>query len=245
MSTECIRFQNVHFSYKKNHPILQDLSFQINEGEFVAILGPSGSGKSTIFRLITGLEKWEIGKIICKGATGLMPQQDLLLPWRTVIENGALPLEVKGLHKRKAQAFVKEKLASFGLDKVGNSYPHELSGGMRQRVSFLRATITGHDIFLLDEPFSALDSMTRIKMQNWLLKMWGQESSTILFITHDVDEAIRMADRILLFTEAPLNTYLNIPIRLGRPRSSEVMAEPEAIMIRKKIYDLLGLGGAQ
>src|SRR5699024_322659 len=189
-----VTFTDVTFQYEYEQqaiPILNKLNLDINRGEFVSIVGPSGYGKSTIFRLITGLEQPDAGSIFINekaqtnrlGQTGYMPQQDLLMPWRTIRQNAALALEVKN---RKNPRLIDNLLQDFGLAGYEDKFPHELSGGMRQRVSFLRATLSGSNILLLDEPFSALDAMTKLFMQEWLLEKWEEQQSTILFITHDI-----------------------------------------------------------
>ncbi|MDC6705813.1 ATP-binding cassette domain-containing protein, partial [Leclercia adecarboxylata] len=159
------------------------------------IIGASGSGKSTIFRLITGLEQPTQGEIHLNGEmmeerlgrVGYMPQQDLLMPWRTIIDNAMLPLEIKGVPKKEAELQISKLLKDFGLKGVETAYPSDLSGGMKQRVSFLRTVLSGSNILLLDEPFSALDAITRLTMQEWLLEQWQKWKKTIVFITHDVD----------------------------------------------------------
>ncbi len=213
MSKTAIEFKNVTFFYKNSTkaekgPILDNFSLKINDGEFVSIIGPSGSGKSTLFRLITGLEQPDSGEILINGSlydsrfgeTGYMPQQDLLMPWRTIAENAALPLELKGIKKDEALQQVLELLDEFGLKGTEHKYPGDLSGGMRQRVSFLRAVLSGSNALLLDEPFSALDAITRLSMQEWLLDQWEKRKKTVLFVTHDVNEALFLSDRIFVFT---------------------------------------------
>ncbi|MCK9905890.1 ATP-binding cassette domain-containing protein, partial [Frankia sp. Cpl3] len=166
---------------------------QVEEGEFVSLIGPSGVGKSTLFQLASGLLRPDAGTIALDGIVetnllgkvAYMPQKDLLLPWRTVTENAALPLELQGVPKREAREQVIERLALFGLAGCADAYPDQLSGGMRQRVSFLRTILTGCDLMLLDEPFSALDGITRLEMQEWLLEMWQRLGSTVIMITHD------------------------------------------------------------
>lgn len=237
----------VSFAYQETGPaILSELSFSLEKGEFVSILGPSGSGKSTIFRLITGLEVPTSGSITLAGQrmssrlgkVGYMPQQDLLLEWRTIRDNVCLPLEIqgkKGLEEKElAQLF-----EQFGLAGHEHRYPHQLSGGMRQRASFLRAMLSGGELLLLDEPFSALDAVTRLAMQEWLLAQWEQTERTILFITHDVDEALFLSDRILLFSEQPLRDYEEVLVPLGRPRQLDDLLRQDILTLKRRLLSQL------
>lgn len=241
-----LRFSQVSFAYQQR-AIMKDFSLHIYRGEFVTVIGPSGVGKSTLFHLANGLLQPETGQILLGdnddasllGKVGYMPQKDLLLPWRTVLENAALPLEIKGMKKEAAYRQVREQLPIFGLEAWADAYPDQLSGGMRQRVSLLRATLTGNDLLLLDEPFSALDGITKIEMQEWLLSLWRQLGITVLMITHDIEEAILLADRVLLLKEAPLREAIEIPVTLGRPREGRLRYEPAFLAIREEIWDIL------
>ncbi len=218
------------------------MNLSVADGEFVSIIGASGSGKSTIFRLIVGLEELTGGSIYLNekqvtdrsGKVGYMPQQDLLMPWRTVQQNAVLPLE---LHKesRLDRRAVDSLLEAFGLKGYENKYPHELSGGMRQRVSFLRATLSGSNVLLLDEPFSALDAMNRLFMQEWLLEQWKEQQSTILFITHDITEALFLSDRIFVITDTPFTTFKEIEVPLERPRRQQDLGNKEVTELKKII----------
>ena len=249
MSESVLEFKEVSFSYQsdKNEriPMIKGLNLQIHDGEFVSIIGPSGSGKSTIFRLITGLEQPEEGGIFLNGKqpenrlgiVGYMPQQDLLMPWRTIMENAVLPLEIKGVKKAEAEAQVRELLKDFGLNGVENKLPGDLSGGMRQRVSFLRTVLSGSNILLLDEPFSALDAITRLTMQEWLLEQWEKWQKTILFITHDVDEALFLSDRIFVLQHHPITALQEVTVPLGRPRTVRDLSNPEAVQLKEHLID--------
>lgn len=242
-----LKFDQVSFGYENNgqlNKILNDVSFSAKEGEFISIVGVSGSGKSTIFRLIVGLEQPDHGKIYVNGKSmknrlgkiGYMPQEDLLMPWRTVKENAILPLEI---HKQRKieKKIVNELLDDFGLKGYEDNYPHELSGGMRQRVSFLRATLSGSNVLLLDEPFSALDAMTKLFMQEWLLKKWEKQQSTILFITHDISEALFLSDRIFIITETPFTTLEEVQVPLDRPRKQKNMDLPDVISLKNSLIE--------
>lgn len=238
-----LRFSDVTFSYDEHTKITENLNFNVNSGEFISIIGASGSGKSTLFRLIVGLEEAKQGSILLNnkqeinrlGKVGYMPQQDLLMPWRTIFENAKLPLELK---KTKADDRVKAGLKEFGLEAYLHKYPTELSGGMKQRVSFLRATLTNEKLLLLDEPFSALDAMTKIFMQEWLLGQWEKTDSTILFITHDISEALFLSDRIFILTDRPISKLQEIKVPLPRPRTQKDLTEPALIALREQLINL-------
>ncbi|GAE36939.1 ABC transporter ATP-binding protein [Halalkalibacter akibai] len=251
MLDKSLQFENVSFTYKEKKgqtdQILRSLSFDVNEGEFISIIGPSGSGKSTLFRLITGLEQQTEGEIKINGKVhsnrngqvGYMPQQDLLMPWRTILANASLPLELKGVKKQEAHKKVIDLLEEFGLKGVEQKYPGDLSGGMKQRVSFLRSVLSGSNVLLLDEPFSALDAITRLSMQEWLLGQWKKWQTTILFITHDVDEALFLSDRIFVFTETPVETLEEVIVPLGRPREYRDIHTPQVIEVKERLIDQL------
>lgn len=204
-----LHVQELTFSYG-NKTILENIDFFVKEGEFVSLLGPSGSGKSTILKLLTGVLVPDKGKImvdeqIMKGVSqkfAYMPQNDLLFPWKTILENVCLYGEVHGSLK-EMQSVARQSFEEFGLEGYEDSYPSELSGGMRQRAAFLRTTLCHADILLLDEPFGALDVITRGEMQDWLLKMRKRLNQTVLLVTHDMDEAIYLSDRILILNQSP------------------------------------------
>ena len=254
MSNSVLEFQKVNFKYEsdkmQSESILKNMSFQINDGEFISIIGPSGSGKSTIFRLITGLEQPNSGDILMNGemtsdrlgSVGYMPQQDLLMPWRSIMDNAILPLEIKGIGKEEAQSRVSKLLVDFGLKGVENLFPGDLSGGMKQRVSFLRTILSGSNILLLDEPFSALDAITRLTMQEWLLEQWTKMEKTILFITHDVDEALFLSDRIFVTGQKPITTIQEVKVPLGRPRALRDLGHPEVIELKEQLIGQLRAG---
>ncbi|MFF5995649.1 ABC transporter ATP-binding protein [Lysinibacillus sp. KU-BSD001] len=229
--------KNVSYSYDKQ-AVISNLDVEIKSGEFVSLIGKSGTGKSTILKLITGLLQPDEGEITINGRpiklgdVGYMPQRDLLLPWRTVLDNMMLPSEVK-----KDQSYTKEEarqwLERAGLLAYEHALPQQLSGGMRQRVSFLRALLIGEDVLLLDEPFGALDAFTKKDMQAWLLSIWQELNKTVLFITHDLDEACYLSDRILLLhADKKLE---QIPVPLKRPRRPDMLHEMEFVTLRKNV----------
>lgn len=236
--------QELTYAFDGKKSIFQKLSIDVRPGEFVSIIGSSGSGKSTLFKLITGLLEPEDGEIRINGEksekrlgkVGYMPQKDLLIPWKTVLENVALPLEVKKERKQEKLPEIREWLARFGLGDVEQAYPHELSGGMRQRAAFLRTIMTGKDLLLLDEPFGALDSLTKRNMHSWLLGLWGELQKTVLFITHDLEEAILLSDRIYMLKDEGVR---EMKVNLPRPRSSELIYQPEFMAMRKELECLI------
>jgi ABC-type nitrate/sulfonate/bicarbonate transport system ATPase subunit len=207
--------------------VLRELSLEAHAGEFVAILGPSGCGKSTAFSILTGGTPASSGEVLVDGVaeTGTagrfayMPQADALLPWRRVLDNATLGLEVRGLSRGDARERVRPLLPAFGLDGFERSYPFQLSGGMRQRAALLRTVVQECDVLLLDEPFGALDALTRAEMQRWLESVWGRFRWTVLLVTHDVREAVFLADRIYVLSPRPGTVVSELVVSLPRPRA--------------------------
>ncbi|MEG2789442.1 MAG: ABC transporter ATP-binding protein [Romboutsia sp.] len=218
-----------------NNLILKDISVSVSEGEFISILGPSGSGKSTIFNIITELTKEDSGEVIVNGELSYMQQKDLLLPYKTIIDNIALPLIIKKENKVKAIDTVKPYFKDFGLDGYEYSYPSELSGGMKQRANFLRTFINSNDLMLLDEPFGALDSITKSRMQQWLLSIKAKFNSTIILITHDIEEAIILSDRIYLLSDKPAIVKKEFNLKKGNYE----FGSSNYINLKKEIISLL------
>ncbi|HGH7176145.1 TPA: ABC transporter ATP-binding protein [Bacillus wiedmannii] len=241
-SKSILQFHNVSFHYDEK-PIINELNASIQDKEFVSIIGPSGCGKSTLFRLITGLEEASTGQIELTETkshpVGYMPQKDMLLPWRTIIENAALPLECQGVQKKEAQIKAKELLHKFGLQGYETKYPKDLSGGMRQRVSFIRTLLTGGEILLLDEPFSALDALTKASLQEWLFEQWKEWEKTILFITHDVEEALFLSNRILVVEDQPITTLTERIVPLDRNRTRKDLYKPEVLALKDELLSML------
>ncbi|QWU43662.1 MULTISPECIES: ABC transporter ATP-binding protein [Bacillus] len=241
-SKNILQFHNVSFHYDEK-PIIDELNASIQDKEFVSIIGPSGCGKSTLFRLITGLEEASAGQIELTETkshpVGYMPQKDMLLPWRTIIENAALPLECQGVQKKEAQVKAKELLHKFGLQGYEKKYPKDLSGGMRQRVSFIRTLLTGGEILLLDEPFSALDALTKASLQEWLFEQWKEWEKTILFITHDVEEALFLSNRILVVENQPIATLTERIVPLDRNRTRKDLYKPEVLALKEDLLSML------
>ncbi|UCI06402.1 ABC transporter ATP-binding protein [Mesorhizobium sp. B1-1-8] len=228
--------------------VLAGISLHVAASEFVSILGPSGAGKSTLFQLLTGGLKGE-GEMLFDGAPldgrpfAFMPQRDALMPWRRVIDNAALGLEVQGMSRRAARERVTPLLAEFGLAGFERAWPAELSGGMRQRAALLRTVVQERNMLLLDEPFGALDALTRASMQRWLEAMWQSHRWTALLITHDVREAVLLSDRIYMFSARPARVVSEIAVPLPRPRTGRADLAREAAAIEAGILDTL-LGAA-
>lgn len=241
-SKNILQFHNVSFHYDEK-PIIHELNASIHEKEFVSIIGPSGCGKSTLFRLITGLEKVSTGQIELTETknhpVGYMPQKDMLLPWRTIIENAALPLECQGVQKKEAEVKAKELLHKFGLQGYEKKYPKDLSGGMRQRVSFIRTLLTGGEILLLDEPFSALDALTKTSLQEWLFEQWQEWEKTIFFITHDVEEALFLSNRVLVVEQQPITTLTERTVPLDHNRTRKDLYKPEVLALKDELLSML------
>ncbi len=232
--------------HENSHALLavDNLSFTASPGEFVCLIGPSGCGKSTVFNLITGLLTPDRGEImldgqVINGRTGLvgyMPQKDLLLPWRTVLDNVILGPEIAHKPLDRAREHARQLLPLFGLEAFADGYPATLSGGMRQRAALLRTFLSERDVMLLDEPFGALDALTRRDMQRWLLGVWERFKPMILFITHDVREAAILADRVLIFTPRPGRIKHELSIDLPRPRDE---ADPAFIRLQTTLIQSL------
>jgi len=227
--------------------VLQDISLTIQPGEFVSILGPSGSGKSTLFRLLTGALKPARGDILFDGRTldtasppfAFMPQRDALMPWRRIIDNTTLGLEVQGMSRREAHKRVEPLFAEFGLTGFEQHYPSALSGGMRQRAALLRTVVQDRPMLLLDEPFGALDALTRTGMHRWLEGMWMRHQWTAMLVTHDVREAVHLSDRIYVLSARPASVVQVVEIPMPRPRARSGVAGAEAACIENAILETL------
>lgn len=229
--------------------VLEDLSFDVMEGELLTILGPSGCGKSTIFNLVAGLMEPDEGQIFIDGdasalrvgRVGYMPQRDLLLPWRTVLENVVVAQDVKGTPREVSFAKARELLPFFGLDGFADAYPATLSGGMRQRAALLRTVLTESEALLLDEPFGALDALTRRELQDWLLRLWRELELTIAFITHDVQEALYLGDRVIVMSPRPGRVVEVVRVELPRPRRQGMTALPAFSRQEARLLEVLGM----
>lgn len=221
---------------------LEDVSIEVRTGEFVSIVGPSGCGKSTLFNIIAGLLQPSHGTILLDGgppqqllgAVGYMPQRDCLMPWRSVLDNTALGLELNGVPRREARERAQAEFDRFGLTGFERHWPARLSTGMRQRAALLRTFLAGQDLLLLDEPFGALDALTRAEMQRWLLQIWQADRKTILFVTHDVEEATLLSDRIYVMSGRPGRVTLELEVGLERPRRADVTTTARFLELKQQ-----------
>ena len=227
-------------------PVLGGVSLHVAAGEFVSILGPSGSGKSTLFRCLTGAVRPGGGKILRDGkplqdrarAFAFMPQRDALMPWRRILDNVTLGLEVQGMPRAEARARVRPLFAQFGLEGHERSYPAQLSGGMRQRAALLRTVVQDRPILLLDEPFGALDALTRMTMQRWLEARWQAARWTTLLVTHDVREAVALSDRIYVLSRRPARVIAEFQVPAPRPRLGRTLST-DAADLEARLLDTL------
>lgn len=231
--------------------VLQKQSMTVEEREFVALLGPSGCGKSTLLRIINGLMAPDQGTVTLghekvtgvpgKGR-GMVFQTFDLFPWRTALENVAFGLEAAGVPKPERMDRARDYLERVGLSQFANSLPHEMSGGMQQRVGIARAFAINPKILLMDEPFGALDVQTRDVMQDQLLDIWQADQKTVIFVTHGIEEALYLADRVLVFSPRPAKVLLEMKVPFERPRQEEIRTSPEFLELRKQISEVLKHG---
>ena len=226
---------------------LSPVDLDIPAGRFVSLIGPSGCGKSTIFNIVAGLLNPTTGRVLIDGkdATGMigqvgyMLQKDLLLPWRTVLDNVALGMEIRGVPVAEARERAAPLLQRYGLGGFEKRYPPSLSGGMRQRAALLRTLLIDTDIVLLDEPFGALDAQTKSQMQEWLLQLFNEFGRTVIFVTHDVEEAVFLSDDIYIMASRPGRLIDRMPVDLPRPRDRSVVSTPRFVAMKKYCLDLL------
>jgi len=223
---------------------LADVSIELAEGEFVSIVGPSGCGKSTLLAMLAGLLEPSAGRIALDGVAspggllgriGYMPQRDLLMEWRTTLANATLGLELAGVARALARERALAEVGRFGLAGFEHRRPSALSGGMRQRAALLRTFLAGRDVLLLDEPFGALDALTREAMREWLLGVWESDRKTILLVTHDVEEAVFLSDRVYVMSGRPGRIRTEVEVSLARPRTLEVTAAPEFAQLKARL----------
>ncbi len=230
---------------------LDDISFEIAEGEFVALIGPSGSGKSTMLDIISGLFAETAGTVTLSGVdtpfalrpgrSAYMRQRDLLLPWRSALDNACLALEVHGHSRTAARTMAAARFPEFGLAGFERAWPSQLSGGMRQRVAFLRTMLAERPLLLLDEPFGALDALNRLALQTWLLDRLAREPRSVLLVTHDIDEAVFLADRVIVLSARPGRIVHIEPIDLPRPRQRAMLTSEAFFRHRSHLATALGL----
>jgi len=245
--TSVLEVQHVTMCYETghSHPLvaLENITLHINQGEFVGLVGPSGCGKSTLLAVIAGLETPTAGTVALHGdksakrlgRVAYMLQRDVLLPWRTALDNAITGLQVQGVGRGVARGRARQLFVEFGLTGFERAYPALLSGGMRQRVAFARTVLVGSDLLLLDEPFGALDAITRASLQQWLAAIWGKLDATCLFVTHDVDEALLLADRVYVMSKRPGRMCLERRIPLERSQREGMFARPEIAKLKAEL----------
>ena len=245
-----LRLDQVSMAFKTPNGVfaaLAPVSLSIEQGRFVSLIGPSGCGKSTIFNIVAGLQEPTEGRVLIDGIdatgtigrVGYMLQKDLLLPWRTVLDNVILGMEIQGKPLREARERALPLLRKYGLSGFEYLYPSSLSGGMRQRAALLRTLLFDTDVILLDEPFGALDAQTKAHMQEWLMQLWSDFQKTVVFVTHDVEEAIFLSDEIHVMGTRPGRILEGFPIPLPRPRGRNVTLSPEFVAIKERCMKLL------
>jgi ABC-type nitrate/sulfonate/bicarbonate transport system ATPase subunit len=222
---------------RKTVTALEGMSMSAHGREIVAVVGPSGCGKTTLLELVCGLQRPDSG-VVRAAPAALMPQRDLLLPWLSALDNAGLALRARGLSRTEARAAAGPWFERFGLAGFERTRPAELSGGMRQRVSFLRSLLAGKPVLCLDEPFAALDAITRLQMQRWLGRVLEREPRTVVLVTHDVEEAVMLADRVVVMSPRPGRAVANIEIELPRPRHR---TDPALIALRERALAALGV----
>lgn len=241
---EILKAENIHKSFGEKQ-VLRGVSITLNEGEIVSLLGISGGGKTTLFNVLSGIYTPEEGRVLLKGEdiTGkpgkisYMLQKDLLLPYKKVIDNVSLPLVLRGVSKKEARAEADKYFDTFGLGGTQNLYPAQLSGGMKQRAALLRTYLSSDGAALLDEPFSALDTITKSKIHEWYLDVMGKINLSTVFITHDIDEAIILSDRIYILGEGEITAEIKVDV--PKPRSADFNLTPEFLDYKRRITELL------
>ena len=248
MQLRCMNL-SVSFSGKeKRVDALRRVSFETRRGEFLGIVGPSGCGKTTLLRVLAGLLQPTEGKLEVSGSqpngsprTLMVFQENGLFPWMTVLENACFGLEMQGVVKRERERRAKQLLDRYGLTGRESSYPHQLSVGMKQRVAVIRSFLSDPALLLMDEPFAALDAQTRLTLQRELLSLWEQNHRNIIFVTHDVDEAILLSDRILVLSPQPGTIVTEVKVPFERPRSPESTLSAEFLVLKRRLLGMLGL----
>lgn len=245
-SRAIVELRGVSHSFGSTH-VLEPTNLDLAEGSFVSLVGPSGCGKSTLFNAVAGLLQPSAGSITiagddvtgAPGHVGYMMQKDLLVPWRTVLGNITLGASLRGVRNDEVTARARQMANDYGLGDFLSHYPRALSGGMRQRVAFMRTLATEHDVVLLDEPFGALDAQTRFAMQTWITEVWRDTGRTIVFITHDVDEALFLSDRVVVFSPRPGRIVDDIDVDIARPRSVATLTTPTFMELKQRILTTL------
>lgn len=226
--------------------VLDDISLTLPKGTITSVVGPSGSGKSTLLRILTRAVAADAGTITLDGTPlgrerpfAFMPQKDALLPWKRVLDNACLGLTVTGTPRRVARARANRLFPSFGIDGTQQLWPRQLSGGMRQRVALLRTVVQNKSVLLLDEPFGALDAITRERLQTWLLDIWEQHRWTVLLITHDIREAVRLSDQVAVLSDKPARIVEHIHVPRSIPRGADFIVHPDARRLEQDLLQAL------
>jgi ABC-type nitrate/sulfonate/bicarbonate transport system ATPase subunit len=254
--TQKLRLENLSMVFDtggKRFTALAPVSLDVTAGRFVSLIGPSGCGKSTIFNIVAGLQAPTTGKVLVDGEdstgmigqVGYMLQKDLLLPWRNVLDNISLGMEIRGAPLARARERALPLLHKYGLGGFEHHYPASLSGGMRQRAALLRTLLMDMDLMLLDEPFGALDAQTKSQMQDWLLQLFNDFGRTVVFVTHDVEEAVYLSDEIYVMASRPGRVIEKLQIDLPRPRARSIVSEPRFVAMKKYCLDLLHIAAAE
>jgi len=246
MGIQCVQLSKTYLTRQGEVAAVQSTDLTFNDREFVCIVGPSGCGKTTLLKLIAGLLQPSTGEIHYdheplngQQHTAMVFQEQGIFPWMTVLDNVAFGLEMQGISRDKRRAQASEFLGKVGLAAFTHNYPHELSGGMRQRVAILRAFLADPQVLLMDEPFGSLDSQTRLVMQEELLRIWKEYRKTVIYVTHDIAEAILLGDRVVVLSGRPARVLQEIPIPLERPRKMTNRDEPEFAELRWRIWKML------
>lgn len=247
MSLSVSKLSKSYLENSQEVEVFHNLNISLLKGSFVSLIGPSGSGKSTFLNIIAGIERPDTGNIYLDGKditgtsgnVGYMFQKDLLLPWRTLEQNVRLGCDLRGLDNKNTSDETRKWLERFGLLEFANYYPHQLSGGMRQRAALLRTILFGQSTLLLDEPFGALDALTRREMQYWLLSIWNEIQNTVLFVTHDIEEAILLSDKIIVLSKRPAEIVEILDVPFPRPRNPELILSTEILELKKNLFNLL------
>ncbi len=254
MTKTKLSIRNVSKAYRRDGdvlPVLEDFSLDVPDLEFLVLLGPSGCGKSTLLRIVDGIENADSGEIILDGkdvsgttgdGRGMVFQSFELLPWRTTLDNVAFGLEVNGVGKAERLETARSCIDLVGLSSFENAYPHQLSGGMQQRVGIARALAINPSILLMDEPYGALDVQTRDLLQDELLSIWERERKTVIFVTHSIEEAIYLADRIVVMSPRPGSIQMIRDVPFDRPRREDIKTSPEFLELRSEIWKTLKEG---
>ena len=251
ISVEIRNISHAFGSLGSQTEVMRDVSLSVRKGSFVSIVGPSGCGKSTLLDLILGLARPLGGKVLhngkpvdgSQGAMGLVPQDDRLMPWSTTFDNVALPLKIRNWEPEQIKKAVSDVLKKVRLDGFDSHYPHQLSGGMRKRLAIARMLVYKSQVLLMDEPFGNIDAQTRLDLQRELLDLWGQERPTIIFITHDLTEAIALSDEIFVMSKRPSYIVSKIEVPIGRPRDpSRIQLEPGFKDCYSQLWNAMQLG---